>query len=158
MPNDKIMFDRYYCINSRKTQHKWEHVRTLYSLALSLTCAVYLFARAFIKCSIRAVVRFSWLIVLIWGFSTCFAWRPGTNVNKVAKPCIKCTWIALLINEFLSIKTWLLITCATSIYAMIWFNVRNLKFRPITKPSDITSIGAFRCSVWATLDHLSKQL
>ena len=62
------------------------------------------------------------LVVLIWGLSTCFAWRPGTSVNKVAKPCINSAWIALLINGFLSVKTWLLITFGTSIYAIIKVN------------------------------------
>ena len=68
------------------------------------------------------MVRFSWFVVLIWRLSTCFAWRPGIGVNKVAKPCINSTWIALLINRFLSVKTWLLITCGTSIYAIIKFS------------------------------------
>ena len=32
--NDKIMFDRYYCINSKKTHQKLKNVCTLYSSAL----------------------------------------------------------------------------------------------------------------------------
>ena len=47
--NDKVMFDRYYCIHSTKTQEKCENVRALYSLASSLTCTVSLLARVFHK-------------------------------------------------------------------------------------------------------------
>ena len=89
------------------------------------------------------MVRFSWLVKLIWRLRACFfgclswsfmaqsttrscragqlmvAWCPGKGVNKVEKPCINSTWIASLINGFLSVKTWLLITCGTSIYAII---------------------------------------
>ena len=43
------MFDRYYCINSTKTQQKLRNVLALYSLALSLTYTVYLLARVFIN-------------------------------------------------------------------------------------------------------------
>ena len=41
------------------------------------------------------------------------------RVNKVAKPCINSTWTALLINGFLSFKSWLLNTCGTNINAII---------------------------------------
>ena len=44
---------------------------------------------------------------------------PGTSITIVTKPCINKTWIALLINGFLSIKTWLLIACGTGIYAIM---------------------------------------
>ena len=45
------------------------------------------------------------------------------SVNKVAEPCINSTWIALLINGFLSVKTWLLNTYGTNIYAINCYKV-----------------------------------
>ena len=116
------MFDHYYCINSIKTQQKLRKcLRTLFFS--HIIYLHWLLTRTFLQiCSTGAVVRFSWSVVLIWRLGTCFAWRPKTGVNKVAKPCINSRWIALLINGFLSVKTWLLITCGTSNYAIIYIH------------------------------------
>ena len=44
---------------------------------------------------------------------------PGMLIHKTAKPCINSMWIALLIHEYLPVKTWLLKTCDTAFYALI---------------------------------------
>ena len=66
--NDKIIFDRYYCINNENTA-KMEKITAHYSSALPLTCTVYLVARTFYNCSIRAVFRFSWLVMCFEGLA-----------------------------------------------------------------------------------------
>ena len=99
-----------------------EDVRALYSLSLSLTYNVYLLARVFINMLDSGRGQVLMISRVDLKLSTCFAWRPGTSVNKVAKPCINSMWIVLLINGFLSVKTWLLITCGTSIYAIVFIN------------------------------------
>ena len=122
--NDKIMFARYYCINSTNTTQMETIIAQFYLFALTCNCLLTRTCFLYL-CSIRAVVRFSWLFVLTWRLSTCSAWRPGTTVNKVTKPGINSTWIALLINGFLSVKTWLLNTCGINIYAIIVYNIRR---------------------------------
>ena len=39
---------------------------------------------------------------------------PGMLIRKTAKPCMNSTWIALLINGFVLVKTWLLIARDTA--------------------------------------------
>ena len=45
---------------------------------------------------------------------------PGMLIFKTTKPCINSKWIALLIHGFVLIKTWLLITCGTAFYAIMY--------------------------------------
>ena len=111
--NDKMMFDRYYCINPMKTQRKWRKCSRILFFSLTTHLHCLLTHTCFYKCSIRAVVKFSWLVTWFEGLAP--------SIHKVAKPCIDSMWIALLINVFLSIKTWLLNTCGTNTYAIIVF-------------------------------------
>ena len=43
------------------------------------------------------------------------------TIDKTAKPCINITWNALLIREFVPVKTWLLIACDTASYPLMPF-------------------------------------
>ena len=44
---------------------------------------------------------------------------PRMCIHKVKKLCINNNWIALLIHEFVPVKTWLLIACGTALYAIM---------------------------------------
>ena len=79
--NDKIMFDRYYCINSRKHTKNWENVCALYSSALPLfSYSRTLFVN--ILDSDRGQVHVLFLM-MIWRLSTRFAWRPRECINII---------------------------------------------------------------------------
>ena len=77
--NDKIMFDCYYCINSKETTENWENVCALYSSALPLfSYACTLFIN--ILDSGHGQVLF---LIMIWQLRRCFAWRPGECINII---------------------------------------------------------------------------
>ena len=66
--NDKIIFDRYYCINSAKTNEKMVHY---------ILQPHHVFIR--VKVFIIMLVPGGLQLLII---STCFAWRPVTSINK----------------------------------------------------------------------------
>ena len=65
--NDKIIFDRYYCISSPQTKEIMVH----YSLQ---PCHIFICVKAFILVLVPGGVQ----ILII----RCFAWRLVTNINK----------------------------------------------------------------------------
>ena len=101
--NDKIIFDRYYCINSAETKE--------------------------IRCRnegnmVHYILQPHHTFMLVPGglqfliTSTCFAWRPVTSISKshalTARARVNCS--------FLFINKRLLISCDMGIYAIIYFN------------------------------------
>ena len=97
--NDKIIFDRYYCINSAQTKEIMVHY-------ILQPHHIFICVKVFILMLVPG--RLQSLIT-----SMCFVWRRR---------------IAVLINGFLFIKIWLLILCDTGIYVIImntklkWFH------------------------------------
>ena len=67
--NDKIIFDRYYCINSAETQEIMVHY--ILQPHHIFICVL----KAFTFMLILGGLQF--LII-----STCFAWHPGTSTSK----------------------------------------------------------------------------
>ena len=65
--NDKIIFDRYYCINSAKAEMMMHYILQLRH--------IFIHVKAFIL--MLVLVRVQFLII-----STCFAWRSVTNIYK----------------------------------------------------------------------------
>ena len=66
--NDKIIFDRYYCINSAQTKEIMVHYIFQHR-------HIFMHIKAFILMLVP--VRLQLLI-----FSTCFAWHPVMSINK----------------------------------------------------------------------------
>ena len=66
--NDKIIFDRYYCINCTETKEIMVH----YILQPHHT---FIHVKAFVFMIVPGGLQF--LIT-----STCFAWRPVTSISK----------------------------------------------------------------------------
>ena len=66
--NDKIIFDRYYCINSAKTKEITVHY---------ILHPHHIFIR--VKVFILMLVPGELHLLII---STCFVWRPVTSINK----------------------------------------------------------------------------
>ena len=66
--NDKIIFDRYYCINSAKTKEIMVH----YVLQPH---HVFIRVKVFILMHVLGGLQ---LLII----STCFAWRPVTSINN----------------------------------------------------------------------------
>ena len=73
--NDKIIFDRYYCINSAET--KEIRCRNERNMAHYILQPLHIFIRvkAFVFMLVQGGLQF--LIT-----STCFAWRPVTSISK----------------------------------------------------------------------------
>ena len=66
--NDKIIFDRYYCINFAQTEEIMVHY-------ILQPHHIFIRVKAFVFMHVPGGLQF-----LI--FSTCFAWRPVTSVSK----------------------------------------------------------------------------
>ena len=110
--NDKLIFDRYYCINSAKTKEircRNERIMVHYILQPH---HIFIRVKAFVFMLVPGGLQF--LIT-----STCFAWRPVTSISKshvlTARARMNCS-----INARLSIiNKLLLISCDTGIYEII---------------------------------------
>ena len=78
--NDKIIFDRYYCINSAETKE----IKAYYILQPH---HIFIRVKAFVVMLVPGGLQF--LII-----STCFAWRPVTSITKshvlTAHACVNC--------------------------------------------------------------------
>ena len=87
--NDKIIFDRYYCVNSAKTKEIMLHyILQPHHIFIHIKAFVFL-------CSFQA--DFSFLII-----SMCFAWRLVTSISKsyvlTARVRVNCNinaWLSL---------------------------------------------------------------
>ena len=66
--NDKMIFDRYYCINSAETKEIMVHY-------ISQPHHIFICVKAFVFMLVPGGLQF--LII-----STCFAWRPVTSISK----------------------------------------------------------------------------
>ena len=85
--NDKIIFDRYYCINSVETKEKrFRNERNIMHYILQ-PHHIFICVKAFVFMLVPGVLQF--LIT-----STCFAWRPVTSISKshvlTARARVKC--------------------------------------------------------------------
>ena len=79
--NDKIIFDRYYCINSAETKEIMVH-------SILQTHHILLRIKAFVFMLIPGGLQF--LII-----STSFAWRPVTSISKSRVNCNINAWLSL---------------------------------------------------------------
>ena len=68
--NDKIIFDRYYCINSTETKEIMVHY-------ILQPHHILIRVKAFVFILFPGGLQF-----LITTCSTCFAWRPVTSISK----------------------------------------------------------------------------
>ena len=66
--NDKIIFDRYYCINSAETSAEAKRNMVHYILQ---THHIFICVNAFFFMLVQFLIT-----------STCFAWRPVTSMSK----------------------------------------------------------------------------
>ena len=82
--NDKIIFDRYYCINSAETSAETKRNMVHYILQPH---HIFIRVNAFFFMLVPGGLQF--LIT-----STCFAWRPVTSMSKshvlTACACVNC--------------------------------------------------------------------
>ena len=93
--NDKIIFDRYYCINSTETKEiRWRNERNVVHFILQHH-HIFIRVKAFIFVLVPGGLQF--LIT-----STCFAWRPVTSISKshvlTASALVNCNinaWLTL---------------------------------------------------------------
>ena len=80
--NDKIIFDRYYCINSAEMKGLWcRNERNMVHYILQ-PHHIFIRVKAFVFMLVVGGLQF--LIT-----STCFVWHPVTSISK--KPCINST-------------------------------------------------------------------
>ena len=68
--NDKIIFDRDYCINSAETKEIIAHY-------ILQPHHIFIRVKAFVVMLVPGNVQ-----LLIIGTCTCFAWRPVTSISK----------------------------------------------------------------------------
>ena len=85
--NDKIMFDRNYCINSAETKEiRCRNERIMVHFILQ-PHHIFIRVKAFVFMLVPGGLQF--LIT-----STCFAWRPVTSISKshvlTARACVNC--------------------------------------------------------------------
>ena len=86
--NDKIIFDRYYCINSAETKEIMVHyILQPHHIPIRVKAFVFMLIPAGLQ------------ILII---STCFAWRPVTSISKshllTARTRVNCNinaWLSL---------------------------------------------------------------
>ena len=95
--NGKIVFDRYYCINSAEMKEIMVHY-------IIQPHHIFIRIKAFDFMLVPGGLQF--LII-----NTCFAWHPVTSISR--------SQIAILMHGFLFINKRLLISCDTGIYAII---------------------------------------
>ena len=85
--NDKIIFDRYNCMNSAETEEMMVHY-------ILQPHHIFIRVKPFVFMLVPGGLQF--LII-----STCFAWRPVTSISKshvlTARACVNCN-----INAWLS--------------------------------------------------------
>ena len=108
--NDKIMFDRYYCINSVNHCENEENIDALYFYIL----ITFSYASTLLK-TMHDSDPAQILIIL---HVLCVA--PGNKHNL--KPCINSTRSLEFLDKytaFVSVNTWQLIECSTCIYAIM---------------------------------------
>ena len=86
--NNKIIFDRYYCINSAETEEIMMHY-------ILQPHHIFILVKPFMFMPVPGGLQF--LII-----STCFAWRPVTSISKshvlTACACVNCNinaWLSL---------------------------------------------------------------
>ena len=80
-----------------------------------VTCERFEYAASRAKTNVIATVHFT-------DDDVSFYDGPGMLIRKTTKPCINSTWIALWIQGFVLVKTWLLIAwCDTAFYAIMSF-------------------------------------
>ena len=73
--NDKIIFDRYYCISSAETKEIWcRNERNMVHYILQ-PHHIFILIKAFVFMLVPGEISF--LIT-----STCFAWCPVTSISK----------------------------------------------------------------------------
>ena len=73
--NDKIIFDRYYCINSAETKEmRCRNERNMVHYILQSN-NIFIRGKDFVFMLVPGGLQF--LII-----STCFAWRPVTSISK----------------------------------------------------------------------------
>ena len=101
--NDKIIFDRYYCINSAQTKEIMVH-------CILQPHHIFIPVKVF---TLMLVTDGLQLLII----STSFAWHPVMSKNKS-----HVLTISILIPGFLFITIWLLISCDMGIYAIIYEN------------------------------------
>ena len=84
--NDKIIFDRYYCINSAQTKEIMvHHILQPYHIFIQVKVFILMLVPG----------RLQLLII-----STCFAWRQVTSINK--SHVLTCAHENCYINTWLS--------------------------------------------------------
>ena len=93
--NDKIIFDRYYCINSAETKEK--RCRNERNMVHYILQPHYIFIR--VKAFVFMLVQGGHQFLIT---STCFAWRPVTSISKshvlTARARVNCyinAWLSL---------------------------------------------------------------
>ena len=94
--NDKIIFDRYYCINSAETKEiRYRNERNVMHYILQ-PHHIFIRVKAFVFMLVSGGLQF--LIS-----STCFAWRQVTSISKIhvltARARVNCN-----INAWLSLR------------------------------------------------------
>ena len=109
--NDKIIFDRYYCINSAETKEIRCRNMVHYNLQPH---HIFIRVKALVLMLVPGGLEF--LIS-----STCFAWRPVMSISK--SHVLTARARVILMHAFLFINKRLLISCDTGIYAIILGNV-----------------------------------
>ena len=115
--NDKTMFDRYYCINSRNQCENEESIGALYFFNL----ITFSYASTLLK-TMHDSGPVQILIIL-----HVFCVAPGNKHNQ--KACINSTRSREFpdyYTAFVSVNTWQFIACSTGIYAIIKFIHLNL--------------------------------
>ena len=93
--NDKIILDRYYCINSAETEEiRCRNERNTVHYILQ-PHHIFIHVKAFVFMLVPGGLQF--LIT-----STCFAWRPVMSISKshvlTARTCVNCSinaWLSL---------------------------------------------------------------
>ena len=114
-PDQKSMFDRYYCSKSlEKLLQEVLFTSTYNGAEKHVTCERFENDASRTKTNDIATVHFT-------DDDVSFYYGPGMFIRKTAKPCINSAWIALLIHGFVLVKTLLLIACDTAFYAIILF-------------------------------------
>ena len=108
------------------------HVRSLFCMKIEIICYIsryflhYILFRLFTDVSRTISTEYARSraghLHISWRQQFC---GPGTDILKVAQPCINSAWIALLIHGFLPVNARLLITCGTAFYAIICICIAN---------------------------------
>ena len=129
------MFDRYYCIKTNCDTWKFEENDpvNLYFLRLKArgngTFTACVLKTPFPGQIPTSCWRHGFMFATLHATDSDVTFYDGPQMHtvKAAKQVYNSTWIALLKNGFVLVKTWLLLECGTGFCAKIWFEQRHEK-------------------------------